>query len=184
LGQSAPYDQVETNPEIEFTIEKVIDGYPFLYHMATSGANSNTLDARLKQRCNVAMAIGSDESTSINPSGGLPRVEIYMSGMYVNGITYTFSADGNATESVTLVGNNKTWNALIPFDNKEAGHKAGAMTGWTTNVVNAIDDRIAGSDVIYPKVTISFIESIEGTFRDIKYKRQVRCTDCKGKKVK
>jgi hypothetical protein len=143
LGQSAPYDQVETNPEIEFTIEKVIDGYPFIYHMATSGATSNNLEARLKQRCNVAMAIGSDENLAISGGPGVPTVEIYMSGMYVNGMTYTFSADGNATESVTLVGNNKVWNASTPFENTTAGHKAGAMTGWTSTVVNAIDDRIS-----------------------------------------
>lgn len=143
LGQSAPYDQVETNPEIEFTIEKLIDGYPFIYHMATSGADSNNLEARLKQKCNLAMAIGSDESLAINPSGGLPQVEIFMSGMYVNGLTYTFPADGNATESVTLTGNNKSWNAVTPFENATAGHKAGGIVGWVSAVAAAIDDRIS-----------------------------------------
>ena len=127
LGQTAPYDQIENNPEIEVTVEKVIDGYPFAYHMATSGADSNNLDARLKERCNVAMAIGSDENTAISGGPGLPTVEIYMSGMYVNGITYTFPADGNATESVTLVGNNKTWGAISAFENTGANCSPGLI---------------------------------------------------------
>lgn len=147
LGQTAPYDQIENNPEIEVTVEKIIDGYPFVYHMATSGdvgnAPANNLDARLKERCNVAMAIGSDENTAISGGPGLPSVEIYMSGMYVNSITYTFPADGNATESVTLVGNNKTWGAVNTFENTAAGHEAEAIKGWTSTVVSTIDDRIA-----------------------------------------
>lgn len=149
LGQSAPYDQVETNPEIEFTIEKLIDGYPFIYHMATSGADSNNLESRLKQKCNLAMAIGSDESLAINPSGGLPVTEIYMSGMYISGMNYTFPADGNATESITLTGNNKVWNSVTPFENATAGHKAGTMTGWIQSVVEGIDD------AIYPAKTFN-----------------------------
>lgn len=140
LGQSAPYDGVETNPEIEVTIEKLIDGYPFIYHMATSGASGYGLEARLKQRCNMAMAIGHDEDLAIS---GAPPVEIYMSGMYVNGLTYTFSADGNATESVTLTGNNKTWNSTTPFDNAVAGHKANSMTGWNQATVNTITSQIS-----------------------------------------
>lgn len=143
LGQTAPYDQVETNPEIEFTIEKVIDGYPFIYHMATSGATSDNLEARLKQRCDVAMAIGSDENLAISGGPGLPSVEIYMSGMYINDLNYTFSADGNATESVTLTGNNKAWNAVNPFDDPLAGMKAGPMTGWIASAVNTITRSIS-----------------------------------------
>lgn len=147
LGQTSPYDQIENNPEIEVTVEKIIDGYPFVYHMATSGAPgsppSNNLDSRLKERCNVAMAIGSDENTAISGGPGLPSVEIYMSGMYVNSLTYTFPADGNATESVTLVGNNKTWGAVSPFENSAAGHKASVIQGWTSTVVDTIDDHIS-----------------------------------------
>lgn len=150
LGQVAPYDQVETNPEIEVTIEKVIDGYPFIYHMATSGATGNNLDARLKCRANVAMAIGSDENTAISGGPGVPQVEIIMSGMYVNGLTYTFSADGNATESVTLVGNNKNWGATSAFDNSSiGGTKADTIMWWTSARAQAIDDIINAANPLY-----------------------------------
>jgi len=144
LGQSAPYDQIETNPEIEVTLEKVIDGYQFIYRMATHNVNNaliNSLDGRLKQRCNVAMAIGNDESTAISGGVGAPNVEMFMSGMYVNSVSYTFPADGNATESVTLVGNNKTWNvAGVAFDNSTTtGLKANAgMRAFNTGLIDDI----------------------------------------------
>jgi hypothetical protein len=46
-------------------------------------------------------------------SGAAP-VEIYMSGMYFSNLSYKLVTDGNATESVTLVGNHKVWNTSNP----------------------------------------------------------------------
>jgi hypothetical protein len=138
LGQFAAYDSVEGLPELEMTIEKLIDGWPLVYHMATSGASNYELLSRLKRKCNVAMAIGSDENSAISGGPGLPSVEIFMSGMYVNGLTYTFPADGNSTESVTLTGNNKSWNAVTPFKDPVNGLEAGSMLGWNATTVNGI----------------------------------------------
>ena len=33
LGQISIYDNVEDTPDVEFTIEKLIDGYPLIYHL-------------------------------------------------------------------------------------------------------------------------------------------------------
>ena len=43
LGQIATYEIVENIPDVELTIEKVLDGYPLLYHQTTNGATSATL---------------------------------------------------------------------------------------------------------------------------------------------
>lgn len=147
LGQIAVYENVENLPEVEVTIEKLIDGNPLVYHMATSGGPSFDLISRSKRRANVAMAIGSDENSAISGVGspGAPRVEIFMSGMFVNSLSYTFSSEGFATESVTLTGNHRTWSALTPFEDVvgplsnglRAGPYAG-LVGFTPGTIQTI----------------------------------------------
>jgi hypothetical protein len=138
LGQFSVYENIEGLAELEMTIEKLIDGSPLVYHMATSGASSYELLSRLKRKCNIAMAIGSDENSAISGGPGLPSVEIFMSGMFVNGLSYTFPADGASTESVTLTGNNKVWNSVTPFMDPVNGLQAGPMFGWNQAAVNTI----------------------------------------------
>jgi len=111
LGQISIYENIEGLPDVEVTIEKLLDGYPLIYHMATSGVvtavpPTNSLVARAKERCNVALGIYSDDKEAVS---GLAPVEVFMSGMYVSSISYTLPVDGNCTESVTLVGNSKGW---------------------------------------------------------------------------
>lgn len=106
LGQISVYENIEGLPDIEVTVEKVLDGYPLVYHLATSGATENTLVNRTKLRGNVSLGIFHDDKEQIS---GIAPVEVFMSGMYVNSLSYTFPTDGPCTESVTLVGNTKTW---------------------------------------------------------------------------
>lgn len=106
IGQISIYQNVEDIPEIEMTLEKVIDGYPLIYHLATNGSTSATLSGRSTKKCNVALAIFSDVQDS---ASGIPQSQVELSGMYVSSLTYTFPVDGNCTEAVTLVGNNKLW---------------------------------------------------------------------------
>lgn len=111
LGQISIYENIEGLPDVEVTLEKILDGYPLIYHMATSGVVSaspptNSLVARAKERCNVALGIYSDDKEAVT---GVAPIEVLMSGMYVSSLSYTFPVDGNCTESVTLVGNSKGW---------------------------------------------------------------------------
>lgn len=124
LGQISIYENIEGLPDIEVTIEKVIDGYPLIYHLATSGADSasppvNSLVGRTKERCNVSLGIYDDASEAVS---GIAPVRVFMSGMYVSSLSYTFPTDGMCTESVTLVGNSKGW-----FTDAEGG----AGMAWT-----------------------------------------------------
>jgi hypothetical protein len=114
LGQVQIYENIEGLPDVECTLEKVLDGYPLLYHLASMGAESAGLVGRSKERADCALAIYSDGQDSVNDGGQTkPSTTVYMSGMYLNSVSYTISTDGNATESVTLVGNHKEW---IKFD--------------------------------------------------------------------
>ena len=111
LGQIQIYENIEGLPDVECTMEKVIDGYPLLYHLASQDAISAGLVGRSKRRADVALGIFSDEQDSVNDgdNGGKTQTLVFMSGMYINSISYTVPVDGNSTESVTLVGNHKEW---------------------------------------------------------------------------
>lgn len=120
LGQSAIYQNIENIPDIEATFERVLDGYPTLYHLATSGAPTATLSGRSNVRCTVGLSLYSDVQDS---ASGTPIARCAMSGMYVSAIAYNFGVQGNFTEQVTLVGNNKTYaNAFSAgdFNNDDA----------------------------------------------------------------
>ena len=115
LGQIEIFENIEGTPDVEVTLEKVFDGYPLLYHMATSGvagtANSG-LAARAAEQCDLRLGIFDESANNIASSSsnsGKAVVEVYCSGMFVSSISYTVPVEGNATESVTLVGNNKQW---------------------------------------------------------------------------
>lgn len=123
IGQLEIYENIENVPDIEVTMEKVIDGYPLIYHLATQGYATGTLAGRSNKRCNVLMNIYGDTQDS---ASGVPQTEVMMSGMYISSVTYTLPVDGNCTESVTLVGNDKNWrsaNFLLTselFDNTDS----------------------------------------------------------------
>lgn len=107
LGQIQIYENIEGLPEVEVTLEKALDGHPLIYHAATPTATVNTLVNRAAIRSNVALGIYPDNEDAV--TGAAPS-EVHMSGMYLSSIGYTIPADGTATESVSFVGNNKSWN--------------------------------------------------------------------------
>jgi hypothetical protein len=112
LGQIELYDNIEDVPEVEVTINKVIDGTPPLYLMCMggpsgiSGANGKELPALANNRVNFRLGIFPDSNSAAT---GTPSTHVDCSGMYLSSVSYTIPVDGNATEDVTLVGNNKYW---------------------------------------------------------------------------
>lgn len=107
LGQLDIYANIEDLPQVELTVEKVLDGTAPLQQLATRDATSVTLAGRYgNNRTMVALAFYNDENLS---ASGVPLSVVSLSGMYVNSLNYTFPVDGNFTESITLVGNNKIW---------------------------------------------------------------------------
>lgn len=114
LGQQAIYQNVENVPDVEVTLNKVLDGYPLLYVLATETgtgigthvAETPTLAGRSNARTDLYLSIYKDTATSAT---GTPLRTVACSGMYVSSVAYTFPVEGNFTEDVTLVGNNKVW---------------------------------------------------------------------------
>ncbi len=103
-GQIEIYENIEDIPDIEVTLEKVLDGYPLIYHLATQGATLSGISGRQNQRSILALSLFDDTKLSAD---GTPLATIESSGMYVSSLSYTFPVDGNFTEAVTLVSNDK-----------------------------------------------------------------------------
>jgi len=106
LGQLEIYENIENVPDVEVTVNKVLDGHPLIYHLATPLATQNTLVNRSNQRCDAFLSIFSDAQDN---SSGVPIVQAYCSGLYVNSLNYTLPVEGNCTEEVSLIGNDKIW---------------------------------------------------------------------------
>jgi hypothetical protein len=129
MGQLSIYQTVEQIPDIEVTMEKVLDGYPLLYHLATNGAMSGSLTGRSNVKTAVALSVFADTQDS---ASGTPIAEVHMSGMFISAVNYNFPVDGNATESITLVGQSKLWRDV-----------AGGATSIFSGVFNNADQPFA-----------------------------------------
>lgn len=122
LGQVEIYENIEGIPNVEISIEKVIDGYPLAYHLGTRGATSTALNNRSNQRADFFIQTFSD---LLNSASGTPIAQGYCSGVYLQSLNYTLPVQGQCREAVTFVGNDKLWRtsnfAFLPtFDNTDS----------------------------------------------------------------
>lgn len=106
-GQIEIYELYEALPDVEVTLEKVLDGYPLIYHLATPAAVSPSLSGRSNARATIGLSVYSDVQDA---ASGTPLAQCTVSGVYVSSLGYNFQVNGPFTEQVTLVGNNKVWN--------------------------------------------------------------------------
>lgn len=106
IGQSEIYENVEELPDVEMTAEKVFDGYPILYHLATPSATSSSLLGRSNDKCIAAIAVYGDTQDS---ASGTALAVLEMSGLFINSWNAEFTVDGDAKESCSFVGNNRLW---------------------------------------------------------------------------
>jgi hypothetical protein len=119
LGQLQIYENIEGIPEVEVTLEKVLDGYPLIYTAATcasesggfNSAGGNGLAQRANNQCCVHLGIF--DETKNTTASTTPGTQIYMSGMYVSNVSFSLPSDGNMTESITLAGNHKKWGTSL-----------------------------------------------------------------------
>jgi len=113
MGQLSLYFNAENVPDVEVSLEKVLDGRPLMYHMATPKASGVGLSSRagINDRADLRMAILRDTDTAFNSAANLGiQGEVYVSGSYVTQLSYSIPTEGNMTESLTLAANNILWN--------------------------------------------------------------------------
>ena len=122
LGQLELYDNLENVPEVEVTLNKVVDGTPPLYAMCMCGSagisavSAVELVDLVNNRVNFRLGIWPD---TVPATTGLASHYVDCSGMYLSRFNFTLPIDGNATEEVTLVGNNKIWDANTAMTTSE-----------------------------------------------------------------
>ncbi len=125
LGQVEVFEQSERQPDIEFTLSRILDGTKPLWFMLVdpSGSNNNLTGKTASFRSDVILNIYADTSYRAD---GTPVSACLGSGMYITGITYTYPVDGACTEEATLIGNDKIW---ASFDASISGQDESAL-GW------------------------------------------------------
>jgi len=133
LGQLAIYENIEGIPNVEVTLNKVLDGYPLLYCLATAtNAAGTTIEKpQLVQRAvgETVMSLGIWPETQEAVSG-LPSTFCEMSGLTVSSVSYTFPSEGNFTEDLSLAGFNKVWSTYVTGASEcEAPWATGSPTG-------------------------------------------------------
>ena len=138
LGQLSVYEDVEEVPDIEVSVERVLDGVTYHDQVNEGSAvnasvppDINTMHCHLlyghvtqlhassiptmqNNKCDVYLSLNRDSDS--NAGDGRPDAYVYCSGMYVSSASWTFATDGNVTESITLVGNHKVWTTGAPND--------------------------------------------------------------------
>lgn len=163
LGQLAIYENIEGIPAIEVTLNKVLDGYPPLYLLATASDKTGAALAgpQLSKRavaetvCQLGVWSETDEYVS-----GKPKAYVEMSGLTVSSVSYTFPLDDNFTEDLTLAGNTKVWKAPGTTD-------VCATNPWSvtsgTGFFTSTPDAPIGSGGVNRRENLIFAESLLAT---------------------
>lgn len=109
LGQLEVYQDVEEVPDVEVTIERVLDQYTAAYARAMDNAAAGKVTITGDQNNQVDVYFSVNADTDEAAGDDVPDTIAYMSGMYCSSASFNFATDGNFTESITLVGNHQTW---------------------------------------------------------------------------
>jgi len=151
LGQLSIYEDVEEVPDVEVSIERVLDGNIYhnvirlegarddpsgpadindmhchlLYGHATQ-LHASSIPTMQNNKCDVYLSLNRDSDS--NAGDGNPDAYVYCSGMYISNASWTFATDGNITESISLVGNHKVWTTGVGGGNKIASADMGAYS--------------------------------------------------------
>ena len=121
LGQLELYDNYEEIPEVEISLNKVLDSRMTIYGMAMG---TGALVDLANNRCGVKLKLFSDSDSN---NAGTPVAEVECVPAYLSSVTYSFPTEGNFTEEVSLVSNDKVWAASLSAtanENKLTGTRA------------------------------------------------------------
>ena len=117
LGQIEIYENIEGVPEVEATIERVLDGQSTLYEQFGTQDSSNPGQSLLNVGDGQKSLILSVFEDNKDSNTGSVQTGVECTGMYIGNYSVSINLDGPSTESCSLVGNDKNW----------AAHAAGAV---------------------------------------------------------
>lgn len=133
LGQLDAYESVEGTPEVEVTIEKVLDGTKPLWLMMTDPDFVNLKGRTAEYKADIALSVYPDtQSNAI----GTPDSTVVVSGSFISSWSVSMPTDDNYIESVTMVSNDKSW-----------GGEEGTPSGYFP-ASDSYDAEVIGSGVL------------------------------------
>jgi len=145
ICQSEIYENVEDIPDVEVTLNKVLDGCCLLFHHATGDATEPTLQGRANASVSLAISIFDDTVASTGFGGSTPNSTVVYPDMFVNSVNYTFNVENDFTEEITLVGNDRLWwiDPVFATNNPDqipcAGDPCNAPVGnYCADYINAV----------------------------------------------
>ena len=106
LGQLDAYENVEGIPEVEVTVEKLLDGTKPLWLMVTDPDFTTLKGRTANYRTDVALSVYPDTQDS---AIGTADSNCVASGAFITAWSLSMPSDDSFTESVTLSCNDKTW---------------------------------------------------------------------------
>ena len=107
LGRLAIYDNVSTDPDVEVTITKALDGRALIYSLATGGGS---IVSNANDQTTIILGVGDDTAALIAGNTS----SITMTGCFITNLSYTIPVDGNMTEEVQFVGSHKVAGGAAP----------------------------------------------------------------------
>jgi|TARA_R100000149_G_C5858459_1_gene125042 hypothetical protein len=140
LGQLEIYENIEGVPNIEMTVNRLLDGNPLLYVLASATQNSDAYsradDINLASSNESVLKLGIwDEASYSNAQNGVaPTNEVSISGAVMSSVSYTFGVDGNFTEEVSFTATDKAW----------GNTSCTTAAGWADDLQNGV---FAGTDI-------------------------------------
>lgn len=152
IGQLELYENIEDVADTEVSLEKVIDGEPLLYTMASNKICETSLAGAAKNRCDVYLAIFDD---GLDNATGVARNVCWNSGMFISSVGYSYNVEGNSTETLSLAGIDRFWNdqanetgdtATAQFSGNPTNGQFGSDTP-NSGVVRRVNVDVAGSTI-------------------------------------
>jgi hypothetical protein len=113
LGRLAIYDNIATDPDVEITINKILDGHPTIWKLATTGGS---LVQRANDQSTIVLAVDDETQDFIDAPH---TAAITMTGCYISSLNYTFPVDGNLTEEIVFVGSHKAVGGTVSTPNAD-----------------------------------------------------------------
>jgi hypothetical protein len=157
LGQLSLYQDVEEVPDIEVTVERVMDGQNLLY---TRTFGEGTISANQNNRTGIYFNVYADTNDEVGD--GNPDAGVYCSGMYLSSASFSFPTDGNLSESITLVGNHAVWSGAGQINGAPSTPQTGSVkrrqhvTNISTIQSNLATDIGASAKITNLTVSVDF----------------------------
>ena len=111
LGQLEIYENIEGVPNIEMTINRLLDGTALAYVLGAGGyANAADLVSASTNEFLVRLGIWDEANDSFaGDQNNNPVNQVTISGAVLSNVSYTLGVDGNFTEEIGITATDKAW---------------------------------------------------------------------------